>query len=89
MRPRVGVPADRLRAFAAPAITGFVTFSLGGLYFALIPGIVIRDLHEHNLAVGGLIVFELAAIAAVLIIACRGLRGHGDATAVTCCPPSR
>ncbi len=34
-QPRVGVPRDRLGAFAAPAVTGFVIFSLGGLYFAL------------------------------------------------------
>jgi MFS family permease len=74
VRPRIGVPADRLRAFAAPAITGFVTFALGGLYFSLIPGIVIRDLHERNLAVGGLVVCELAALAAVLIVVGRGLR---------------
>jgi len=46
VRPRIGVPADRLGAFAPPAIAGFVTFALGGLYFALIPGIVIRDLHQ-------------------------------------------
>lgn len=45
-RPRVGVPSDRLGAFAAPAITGFVIFSLGGLYFALIPTVLIHDLHS-------------------------------------------
>ncbi len=74
VRPRIGVPADRLGAFAPPAIAGFVTFALGGLYFALIPGIVIRDLHQHNLAVGGLIVFELGAIGAALIVLGRRLR---------------
>lgn len=68
VHPRIGVPRDRLRSFAAPAVTGFVTFALGGLYFALIPSIVIRDLHEDNLAVGGLIVFELGAIAAACIV---------------------
>ncbi|MGI8557528.1 MAG: MFS transporter [Solirubrobacteraceae bacterium] len=74
VRPRIGVPADRLRAFAAPAIAGLVTFALGGLYFSLIPGIVIRDLHQHNLAVGGLIVFEFGAIGAALIVLARRLR---------------
>src|SRR5262249_23570608 len=44
VHPRIGVPRERLHAFAAPAVTGFVVFALGGLYFALIPGIVIRDL---------------------------------------------
>lgn len=81
VRPRIGVPADRLRSFAAPAVTGFVTFALGGLYFALIPSIVIRDLHEKNVAVGGLVVFELGAIAAVLIVLGRRLR---PITAMTC-----
>ncbi len=47
---------------------------MGGLYFALIPGIVIRDLHEKNVALGGLIVFELAAIAAALVLLGRRLR---------------
>lgn len=74
VHPRIGVPRDRLRAFTAPAITGFVTFSMGGLYFALIPGIVIRDLHETNVAVGGLIVFELGAVAASMIVLGRRLR---------------
>jgi len=37
VRPRIGVPRGRLRSFTAPAVTGFVTFALGGLYFALIP----------------------------------------------------
>jgi hypothetical protein len=68
VRPRIGVPRDRLGSFAAPAVTGFVTFALGGLYFALIPGIVIRDLHVDNVAVGGLIVFELGIVAAVCIV---------------------
>ncbi|MGI8678828.1 MAG: MFS transporter [Jatrophihabitans sp.] len=68
VRPRIGVPRDRLRSFAAPAVTGFVTFALGGLYFALVPGIVIRDLHVHNVAVSGLIVFELGILAAACIV---------------------
>lgn len=72
VQPRVGVPHDRLGAFTAPAVTGFVIFALGGLYFALIPGIVVRDLHEKNVAVGGLLVFELAAVAiAAMLIAGR------------------
>lgn len=68
VRPRIGVPRERLRSFAAPAVTGFVTFAVGGLYFALIPGIVIRDLQVHNVAVGGLIVFELGILAAACIV---------------------
>ncbi len=74
VRPRIGVPRDRMRAFAAPAVTGFVSFALGGLYFALIPTVVIRDLHETNVAVAGLIVFELGTISALVVVLARGLR---------------
>jgi MFS family permease len=74
VRPRIGVPRDRMHAFAAPAVTGFVSFALGGLYFALIPTVVIRDLHETNVAVAGLIVFELGTISALVVVLARGLR---------------
>lgn len=74
VHPRIGVPRDRLGSFTAPALTGFVTFALGGLYFALIPSIVITDLHQTNVAVGALFVFELGAIAAAFILLGRGLR---------------
>lgn len=63
VRARLGVPRDLLGAFIPPAVAGFVTFALGGLYFALIPTIAIKDLHETNIAVGGLLVFELGAAA--------------------------
>jgi MFS family permease len=74
IRPRIGVPRDRWRPFIAPAVTGFVIFALGGLYFALIPGIVRRDLHESNVAVSGLIVFALGAFAAAGVVLARRLR---------------
>ena len=71
---RIGVPRERIASFAAPAVTGFVIFALGGLYFALIPGIVARDLHVHNVAVGGLLVCELAVLAAATIVLGRRFR---------------
>ena len=74
LRPRLGVPAPLIGAFAPAAVAGFVTFALGGLYFALIPGIVIRDLHQTNIALGGAIVFELALFAVVFIVLGRRLR---------------
>jgi predicted MFS family arabinose efflux permease len=73
VQPRLGVPRDRLGAFAPPAIAGFVTFALGGLYFALIPTIVIEDLHEADVAVGALLVFELGAVALAVNLLCRRL----------------
>jgi MFS family permease len=73
VHPRVGVPRERMREFAAPAVTGFVTFALGGIYFALIPGILLRDLHNGNAAVSGTIVAELAVLAIAMIILGRRL----------------
>ena len=74
LRPRLGVPAHLVGAFAPPAVTGFVAFALGGLYFALIPSIVIREIHQTNIALGGGIVFEFGVFAAVAIILGRRVR---------------
>jgi MFS family permease len=81
VHPRIGVPRSLLGAFAAPAATGFVIFALGGLYFALIPGILIKDLHITDIAVGGFVVFELGAIAAAGIVIGRRL---SPKVAMTC-----
>ncbi len=81
VHPRIGVPRDRLREFTAPAVTGFVSFALGGLYFALIPGILLRDLHNANVAVSGLIVFELAVLAVVFTVLGRRLAAPTAMTA--------
>lgn len=77
LRPRVGVPRDRLDAFASPAITGFVIFSLGGLYFALIPSVLADDLHETNAAVAGAVVAELAVFAIAAIAFSRRITPKG------------
>lgn len=79
-RLRVGLPRERVGAFIAPAITGFVVFALGGLYFALIPGIAQHELHEHDAAVGGFLVFEFGIFAAAFVVIGRRLR---PATAMT------
>jgi MFS family permease len=73
-RPRIGVPTDRLGAFAAPAITGFVIFSLAGLYFSLIPTVLRHDLHQQNAAVAGVIVAELALVAIAAIARSRQMK---------------
>ncbi len=85
VHPRIGVPRDRLGLFTAPALTGFVIFALGGLYFALIPSIVIKDLHQTNIAVGGLFVFELGIIAAALIVWVRLPWRDVRRPSVSCC----
>jgi MFS family permease len=71
---RIGVPRDTISAFTPPAITGFVIFALGGLYFALIPSVLIHDLHERNVAAGGLVVFELATISTSVMLLTRRMR---------------
>lgn len=71
---RLGVPRDRLGEFATPAITGFVIFSLAGLYFALIPGILAHDLHEPNVALAGATVAEFGLLGAVCVLLARALR---------------
>jgi MFS family permease len=85
VRPRIGVPRERLGAFTAPAVTGFVTFALGGLYFALIPNIVLHDLHDKNVAAGGLVVFVLAAVATVCLVLGRRLEPSRAMTAGLLC----
>jgi MFS family permease len=77
---RLGVPRDRLAAFAPPAVAGFVTFALGGLYFALIPTIVIKELHESNIAVGALLVFELGGVALAVNVLARRLSAAASMT---------
>jgi MFS family permease len=68
LRPRFGVPkAIRVR-FVAPAVTLFVIMGLFGFYVALVPTIVAENLHQPNRAVGGLVVFELLAVAAIAIV---------------------
>lgn len=73
VRLRIGVPRECIGAFVTPAVTGFVIFSLAGLYFALIPGILIHDLHQPNLALGGGTVAEFGVLGAACIVLTRTL----------------
>jgi predicted MFS family arabinose efflux permease len=81
IRVRIGVPRERVGAFATPAVTGFVIFALAGLYFALIPGILIHDLHESNVALGGGTVFELGLFGAVCVLLARSVGSRSAMTA--------
>jgi len=73
LQARIGVPRDRIGAFAAPAVTGFVIFALAGLYFALVPGLLIRDLHQSSPAVGAAVIFEFGAFGVACTVLARGL----------------
>jgi MFS family permease len=74
IRVRVGVPRDCLAAFAVPAVTGFVIFSLAGLYFALIPSILVHDLHRSNLALGGGTICEFGVFGVLCVLLARARR---------------
>jgi MFS family permease len=73
LHPRVGVPRSILGAFAAPAVTAFSTFSLLGFYSALAPSLLQGSLHVESHAIGGAAVFELYAIATLVLVSTQGL----------------
>jgi len=71
VKPRLGVPAGARLAFIAPAATGFAAMALVGFFAALGPTTIRRDLHVGNRALSGVLVAELFAVAAVVIVATR------------------
>lgn len=73
LRPRIGVPRALIPYFIAPAITAFVTFSLLGFYSALTPSLLEEALHVESHAIGGGILFELYAVAALVLALTRWL----------------
>jgi MFS family permease len=68
LRPRIGVPRALIPAFTAPAVTAFSTFSLLGFYSALTPSLLEQALHLHSHAISGGIIFELYAVAALVLV---------------------
>ena len=73
IRPRLSVPRDIRAQFIAPAVTGFGTMALVGFYAALIPSILVHQLHDTNHAAAGSLVFELAVVVAGVILATQQL----------------
>jgi MFS family permease len=73
LRPRVGVPPEIRFAFVAPAATAFATFALFGFYLALVPGLLIHDLHVSAPLVAGLVLFEMTAIVAIVTVVSRNV----------------
>jgi len=63
LRPRLGVPRERLAAFVSPAVTAFVTFALIGFYAALIPGVLAEALKDSRPLVSGAVLFLLFTVA--------------------------
>ncbi len=76
LRPRLGVPSQVRSQFMAPAITAFVTFAFVGFYAALLPGVMIREIHERNLAIAGGVVCELFAAATLALFATQKIRSR-------------
>jgi MFS family permease len=73
LTPRVGVPRKIRVQFVAPAVTGFGAMALVGFFAALAPSILAQELHHTSHAAAGALVFELAAICAVAIVATHSL----------------
>jgi MFS family permease len=73
LRPHIGVPRNIRFAFVAPASMAFVTFSLVGFYAALTPGLLIKTLDQHNLAVVGTLVALFFGVGAATAAATRKL----------------
>jgi MFS family permease len=73
LRPRIGVPRNIRFVFLAPAGMAFVTFSLGGFYAALTPGLLTQTLDQHNLAIVGALVALFFGFGAAMAVATRKL----------------
>jgi hypothetical protein len=54
-------------------VTGFSAFSLLGFYSALTPSLLQRSLHVESHAIGGAVVFELYAVATLVLLATQWL----------------
>ncbi|MGY3443600.1 MULTISPECIES: MFS transporter [unclassified Bradyrhizobium] len=73
MRPKLALPRTIQAQFVAPAITGFGLMALVGFYASLMPAILSHDLHIENRAAGGALLFELAIVVALVIVATQTL----------------
>jgi MFS family permease len=69
IRPKLSLPRQIRAQFVAPAITGFGLMALVGFYAALMPSILSHDLNIKSQAAAGALLFELAIVVAVVIVA--------------------
>lgn len=69
---RLGVPKELRLRFVAPAAIAVALFALVGFYGSLVPGLLARRLHEHNVAVlGGIIGLLYGGAGAVVALFSR------------------
>jgi MFS family permease len=73
LRPRLGVPANLIGRFVAPATAAVAVFALVGFYAALIPSIMAEALHQTSRSLSGAIVCELFLVATVAMVVTRRL----------------
>lgn len=73
MHPQLALPQQIRTQFVAPAITGFGLMALVGFYAALMPAILLHDLHITSRAAAGALFFELAMVVAVVILVTQAL----------------
>lgn len=71
LRPRAGVPKEERRAFISPSTTAFCIFALLGLFTALAPSMLSRQLRQPSHALAGAVVFELYAAGALAVLCLR------------------
>ncbi|AKV00648.1 Permease of the major facilitator superfamily [Labilithrix luteola] len=71
LRPRIGLPPNLRRPtlLVAPALVG--AWALAGFYLSLGPTLARRLLGSHSLALGGLVVFVLAASGSITVMLTR------------------
>jgi predicted MFS family arabinose efflux permease len=74
LKPRIGVPSELRVRFIPPAVSVFGVMALVGFYAALVPSIMIRELHQTNLALGGAVAAAMFFIAAVVIMLTQALK---------------
>jgi MFS family permease len=74
LKPRIGVPPELRVRFIPPAVSVFGVMALVGFYAALVPSIMIRELHQTNLALGGAVAAAMFFIAAVVIMLTQALK---------------
>jgi MFS family permease len=72
LRPQVGIGVAARPAFVAALPTLIAGWGVGGFYFSLGPSVALQLAGSQNRLIGGLLLFALAGVAAVSVIALNG-----------------